>query len=629
MHLLHCSLIADSDRLNINLCEFAPGEVEYAILSHRWGRAEDEVSYHDLTEGTYRQKKGYEKIEACCREALQDGLSYVWIDTCCIDKSSSSELSEAINSMYEWYKQSTICYAYLQDVQSDEDYSHPNSSFRSSQWFTRGWTLQEMVAPSDVIFYAGDWNKIGRRSQLAKLLHDVTRVTKSVLLRPRQFHPQACISQIMYWASGRRTTRKEDRAYSLLGLFGINMPILYGEGNSAFMRLQEELLRVRYDQTIFAWNLQSPCSGLLADSPDAFKYSGKVKKLPVNYYTSGGKPSEFSYTLSSLGIEMKLPYCKLYGRLDLYAVYIGCFINTVENRLCLLLKRYYGGLEDQYFRTRLSTGSVSDEQSSFPCDSKKVKKKVFWIVQPEIDLRKTILPLAQGNSTEERGYDKIKIEYFWIKVELITRTIRPVIQARYPMPNLRFRYVAENSSFHNGIKMETEAGVVWLSSIFSNGYMRESHGKINVLLAVIDKELVCHMELNIDSQDTSHGIYKFFERCKRSSDRPCTLIDRLPAHKELPDITNTIIYMKKSTVFRCLDQIKCFKVKIRFAKKRNDAKFKRIQNKWEKTAPSKSLKELLAKCKPIFTNHEYSYNSYLFQYALRKGNPSEDDSYDF
>ena len=208
MHLLDCSLSANSEQLNINLCERFPEEIQYAILSHRWGRAEDEVSYHDLTHNNFRQKKGYRKIEACCRQASRDGFSHVWIDTCCIDKSSSSELSEAINSMYEWYKQSSVCYAYLDDVKSDEDYSEPSSSFRSSQWFTRGWTLQEMVAPSDVIFYAADWNKIGRKSQMSKLLYDVTKVTESVLLSPQEALPQICISQIMYWASGRRTTRK-------------------------------------------------------------------------------------------------------------------------------------------------------------------------------------------------------------------------------------------------------------------------------------------------------------------------------------------------------------------------------------------------------------------------------------
>lgn len=110
----------------------------YAILSHTWGPSKDEVTYHDLLNGTGRNKMGYCKLEFCRKQAEQDRLQYFWVDTCCIDKTSSAELSEAINSMYSWYQAAEVCYAYLADVPS-------NNTFSCSRWFTRGWTLQELA----------------------------------------------------------------------------------------------------------------------------------------------------------------------------------------------------------------------------------------------------------------------------------------------------------------------------------------------------------------------------------------------------------------------------------------------------------------------------------------------------
>ena len=638
MHLLHCSLVAGSDQLSITLCEYFPEEVQYAILSHKWGLAEDEVSHRDLIQNLYRQKKGYHKIEACCRQALRDGLSYAWIDTCCIDKSSSSELSEAINSMYEWYTQSSVCYAYLQDVQIDEDYSHHKSSFRTSQWFTRGWTLQELIAPNDVIFYAAGWKEIGRKSQLAKTLHDITRVSECVLLSPREALPRICISQIMYWASGRRTTRKEDRAYSLLGLFRINLPILYGEGNSAFMRLQAELVRVYLDHTVFAWHLKSSSSGLLADCPDAFAYSGDVRKLPLKLYNDG-KPNEFRYTLSNLGLEIKLPYRKGYGRLDLYVADIACYIDTEENKLCLLLKRHYGGLDGQYFRTRLPSGSLSSSDNmTFLNYEVLTPRKRFWIVQPAIEWERAIRPLPQGNFTEEDIFDEKRIKYFWIKLELKSKIIYPEIRTAYPMPNKRY---CENISHRdhgyfsrrNGIKIETEAGVVWVASIFRSRFGSGPYGEVNVLLAVIENELMSHMEFKVNStgdvSDNFQSCIEFYERCKGSSDPPCTLIDGIHGRTESANLRDTIIYMEKSSVFKFDNRLRCFEARINFVNRKELAVYKQTQEGWGKTTPGKSLKELLAECKPIsahLSKENYNDDSIMFYYAPANGNPSLGDS---
>ena len=159
MRLLKINPSLELKQPSIELQEYHYDELPpYAVLSHRWGSVEDEVLYFDITQkpDEAKLKKGYEKIVACCKQALKDGLAHVWIDTCCIDKASSAELSEAINSMFEWYKQAHICYAYLQDVKSWEDHYENSSAFRRSQWFTRGWTLQEMIAPGEVKFFGED-----------------------------------------------------------------------------------------------------------------------------------------------------------------------------------------------------------------------------------------------------------------------------------------------------------------------------------------------------------------------------------------------------------------------------------------------------------------------------------------
>ena len=147
------------------------------------------------------------------------------VDTCCIDKSSSAELTESINSMYRWYQEAAICYAYLFDVQSGD-----MSSLSRSAWLTRGWTLQELIAPARVEFYSSTWDNLRTKASLKKEISAVTGIDVEVLegADPDRFS----VTKRMSWASKRTTTRVEDRAYSLLGLFGVNMPMLYGEGAS-------------------------------------------------------------------------------------------------------------------------------------------------------------------------------------------------------------------------------------------------------------------------------------------------------------------------------------------------------------------------------------------------------------
>ena len=225
--------------------EFYNNIPEYVILSHTWG--EGEVLYQNLNESG-RMMKGWSKIENCCSKAAEDGWEYVWIDTCCIDKTSSTELSEAINSMYTWYEKSSICYVYLSDVRLQS--ANSKDQFRNSRWFTRGWTLQELIAPKYLIFFDDVWTEIGTKDSLS---HEIERITKIPEVNLINSIDGCCIAEKMSWAAYRTTSRIEDTAYCLMGLFGINMPLLYGEGVKSFIRLQHELIRSSDDDSLFAW----------------------------------------------------------------------------------------------------------------------------------------------------------------------------------------------------------------------------------------------------------------------------------------------------------------------------------------------------------------------------------------
>jgi hypothetical protein len=218
----------------------------YAILSHTWGDDDEEVNFKDLTEGSGKTKAGYRKILFCGEQAARDGLQYCWVDTCCINKSNNTELSEAINSMFRWYRNAVKCYVYLSDVSTnDHDQVDPSlqswqSAFRRSRWFTRGWTLQELIAPPSVEFFCSNGKRLGDKKSLERQLHEITGIAVPALQGTTL--SAFSVNERMSWAENRGTKREEDKAYSLLGIFNIHMPLIYGEGTkNAFSRLQEEL----------------------------------------------------------------------------------------------------------------------------------------------------------------------------------------------------------------------------------------------------------------------------------------------------------------------------------------------------------------------------------------------------
>jgi (2Fe-2S) ferredoxin len=333
------------DTKTLALKEFFGNQIpRYAILSHTWH--EEEVSFQDWADqSSASQKKGYKKIFDVCQLARKHGLDYVWVDTNCIDKSSSSELSEAINSMFKWYQLAQVCYVYLFDVPSREAASKASSSskvnrrlnrpsrrpktqefswyFHNSRWFTRGWTLQELLAPRHVEFYSNDWSLLGTKKSLGPEISSITRINIQYLCRKYVSDPyignpergliarsiqygvplwKSSVSERLSWVSNRTTTRLEDMAYCMLGIFGLNMPLLYGEGSKAFTRLQEEIMKVSDDHSLFCWTWNMPQNrgGFLSEVPSQFRYAGRF--VPKQ---EDKRPAP--YTFTNAGLSIRLP----------------------------------------------------------------------------------------------------------------------------------------------------------------------------------------------------------------------------------------------------------------------------------------------------------------------------------
>ncbi len=272
----------------------------YAILSHTWGEDKDEVSFEEMKPNLQlsqvENKPGLEKIKMTCQLARKEhNLKYAWIDTCCIDKSSSAELSEAINSMFTWYRESAVCFAFLADWEPEQE------MFVRCKWFTRGWTLQELVAPETIIFYDQTWQARGSKSTYRREIAKRSRISEAILTGETKLSTVP-VAVRLSWAAERTTTREEDAAYCLLGIFDINMPMLYGEGHKAFRRLQEEIIKEVADFSIFAWKaVPGSCPdymGILAPSPREFKEVSKMHAVSSYRYTTN-----ITFSMSNRGVE--------------------------------------------------------------------------------------------------------------------------------------------------------------------------------------------------------------------------------------------------------------------------------------------------------------------------------------
>ncbi|KAF2822102.1 hypothetical protein CC86DRAFT_95609 [Ophiobolus disseminans] len=397
------------DANTLELRSFNDNEIpEYAILSHTWGS--DEISYQELVwinriktfSSSFRQssvsssfastssqdeqsglmlasmemllrgnwnsgttssgvaeqellkRSGYSKITNAAKIAKRLSLEWIWIDTCCIDKSSSAELQEAINSMYRWYWSAEVCIVYLSDIETPPANTPKTLSqigqmaFESSRWTKRGWTLQELVASVTCRFYFQDWTCMGNKADLVEELCDVTGIPISVLEDPRSIQ-EVSVAERMSWAANRETTRLEDLGYCLLGLFDIQMPLLYGEGEKAFLRLQEEILKTTDDYSLFAWSATttdtSMYRGLLARSPLEFQYCGSVEREPIL--------STFPISSTAIGLRVQLEFLPdPNNKKQVLAMIRSC--NAMNQRLAIHLKC----LDDSMQYARVNAGSL-------------------------------------------------------------------------------------------------------------------------------------------------------------------------------------------------------------------------------------------------------------------------------
>lgn len=292
----------------------------YAILSHTWDG--EEVSHQDVRDQipSLQSKQGYRKLQESCRIAAEQRLEWAWVDTCCIDKTNNAELTESINSMFRWYQQAAACFVYLSDLPATGELK---TNLPNCRWFRRGWTLQELLAPEKVQFYDKDWDLRGTKDGLIVKLESITGIPADILTGHASIR-QISIADRMSWAANRQTTRPEDVAYCLLGIFDVNLPMIYGEGENAFRRLQEEIIRKSNDMTIFAWQKSNKHvtsslgsttphrsgSPLLATSPDDFTRHNKNETISIlsirNAAMSASINPEYIFTNKGLRITSSL-----------------------------------------------------------------------------------------------------------------------------------------------------------------------------------------------------------------------------------------------------------------------------------------------------------------------------------
>lgn len=297
-------------------------KLKYAILSHRW-LLDGEATFQTVMEnGLLGDSPGYEKLRKFCVAAEALGCRLAWADTCCINKTSSAELDEAIRSMFKWYRNSAVCIVLLAMATS---VPAPGGlgidkfdAIQNDPWFTRGWTLQELLAPAKIKLYSADWLPLSdfpNDKENTAIMHVVSDITGIDHHNLRYFSPGLLnVREKMVWAASRKTTRVEDVAYSLLGIFDISMPIAYGESKRAFRRLMEAIVSDCREWQIFAWaGPHSPYAASFPESPAGYRaLADTTASLMITMNPAGhlvhrrwdlGYPF---YAMTKRGLELKV-----------------------------------------------------------------------------------------------------------------------------------------------------------------------------------------------------------------------------------------------------------------------------------------------------------------------------------
>jgi hypothetical protein len=325
----------------ISFEEFYSDIPQYAILSHTWDEKQ-EVTLQECNHASSKSKSGYKKVRKTCELALGDDLEYVWVDTCCIDKTSSAELTEAINSMFLWYQKASACYVHLADKIT-------GSPLVNCRWFTRGWTLQELIAPGSMTFFSRNWVPIGTKKGLLKQLATITRIDMDILSHNVPVS-SACMAKRLSWAANRKTTRVEDMAYCLLGICDINMPMLYGEGQAAFRRLQEEIIKSTNDLSLLAWTSANPSEeeycGFLAESVRHFASCSEMYSIKDSLLDEG------EMSISNKGLRLKAKVCVISysSHRHRYGLKLDCIVPGLNEGFLIIPMRKVG--PGTFIRTR-------------------------------------------------------------------------------------------------------------------------------------------------------------------------------------------------------------------------------------------------------------------------------------
>ncbi|KAL4081386.1 hypothetical protein V8B97DRAFT_17785 [Scleroderma yunnanense] len=427
-----------------NVLEFRNDKtMAYAILSYRWSG--QGVSYKEMTKlakigiqerDQVRRRYGYRQILNSCEQAKRDRYEWLWVDACCIDRRNAAEVVEANNATYRWFENSSICYVYLDDVsgtslptgRDDEKYSTSNGW---PEWFSRAWTLQEMIAPSNVQFFNSHWQPIGDKKTLSHTLSRITGVPQHILSDGLSGN-RPCVAQIMSWAADRKTFRDEDRTYSLLGLLDVNMPMLYGEGEKAFHRLQLEIIRTSNDQSIFAWEFNGGTrrtGSILADDPSFFRDCNKMELMDLDEFVRSVKddiPEDELrsvnedqlgvYPITNRGIHMWLLLRPGVGSRSVFKALLPCRSGPLDPPVAIDLALW----ESNYYR--YSTTSLWD---GFPMQ-RTLQFRQLYLRYQEIPHRDAIFEINDSTITENG------LTYCGTYPSKITETTLPPIHSKYP-----------------------------------------------------------------------------------------------------------------------------------------------------------------------------------------------------